>query len=166
MVFPESWERSCSNFYAHDCNYIGGHRSQWKKLKWIIGTHGHWKNKNPEAILELPAKQHCQFSLFTAKMVQMGQIGSVYLAASKRPPPFWFFSIAMGDDYSFELVSIVHWVPHFFIRDKSILDRMITWQTHTIQCMGQDISLKSERNSPWFYCTHNPLCVPQHKINV
>jgi hypothetical protein len=21
MVFPESWKRSCPNFYAHDCTY-------------------------------------------------------------------------------------------------------------------------------------------------
>ena len=29
------------------------------------------------AVLELPAKQHCQSSPFTAKMDQMGWIGSV-----------------------------------------------------------------------------------------
>jgi hypothetical protein len=34
------------------------------------------KIKILEAILELPAKQHCQFSLFTAKMGKMGCIGS------------------------------------------------------------------------------------------
>ena len=40
--------------------------------------------------------------------------------------------------------------------------------THTIQCMGQDISLKSEKKNPcfkpWFhiFCTHNQLCVPQY----
>ena len=28
------------------------------------------------AVLELPAKQHCQFSLFTSKMGQMGCISS------------------------------------------------------------------------------------------
>ena len=44
------------------------------------------------AVLELPAKQHCQVSLFTAKM---GWIGSALI-----------FSIAMGADYSFELISI------------------------------------------------------------
>ena len=32
-----------------------------------------------------------------------------------------FFSIAMSADYSFELISIVHWVPQFFMRNKSIL---------------------------------------------
>ena len=34
------------------------------KLNGIIGTHGNWKNQNLGAVLELPAKQHYQFSLF------------------------------------------------------------------------------------------------------
>ena len=44
--------------------------------------------------------------------------------------------------------------------------------TYTIQCTGQDISLKSERKNPWFkpwfsiFCTHNQLCLPQYKVNV
>ena len=31
------------------------------------------------------------------------------------------FSIAMGADYSFELISIIHWVRQFFMHNKSIL---------------------------------------------
>ena len=47
------------------------------KLKWIIGKHENWKKiKILGAIVELPAKKHCQFSLFIAKMGQMGYIGS------------------------------------------------------------------------------------------
>jgi hypothetical protein len=34
--------------------------------------------------------------------------------------------------------------------------------TYSIQCMGQGISLKSERHYLTFYCTHNQLCVPQY----
>ena len=46
------------------------------------------------AILELPAKQHCQSSPFTKKVGQMGLIGSaVLLVASKQPPEFWFFQL-------------------------------------------------------------------------
>ena len=41
------------------------------------------------AVLELPAKQHCQFSLFTAKMGQMGLAGS-----SKTPPMILIFQLA------------------------------------------------------------------------
>ena len=37
------------------------------------------------------------------------------------PLNFDFFSIATGADYSFELISIVHWVPQFFMHNKSIL---------------------------------------------
>ena len=41
------------------------------------------------AVLELPAKQHCQFSPFTSRLGQIGQIGSaVWLVAPKRPPQF------------------------------------------------------------------------------
>ena len=32
---------------------------------------------------------------------------------SKTAPTILIFSIAMGADYSFELISIVHWVPQF-----------------------------------------------------
>ena len=40
-------------------------------------------------ILELPAKQHCQFSAFTSKLDHIGQIGSaVLLVAPKRLPGF------------------------------------------------------------------------------
>jgi hypothetical protein len=40
-------------------------------------------------ILELPARQQCQFSPFTSKMGQMGLIGSAFwLDAAKRSPGF------------------------------------------------------------------------------
>ena len=70
------------------------------------------------AILELPAKQHCQFSLFTTKM---GWIGSaVYLAgSSKTAPKILIFSIVMGADYSFEVKNIENWVPTFFMCNSS-----------------------------------------------
>ena len=55
-------------------------------------------------------------------MGQMGWIGSaVELAAPKRPSPILIFSIAMGADYLFELISIVNWVPQFIMYNKSIL---------------------------------------------
>ena len=44
----------------------------------------------------------------------MGWIGSaVYQVAPKKPPGFWF-SIAIGADYSFELNSIDTYGPQFF----------------------------------------------------
>ena len=43
-------------------------------------------------VLELPAKQHCQFSPFGPFSWWIGWIGSaVWLVAPKRPPGFWFF---------------------------------------------------------------------------
>ena len=48
----------------------------WNKVKWIIGTlQAIEKIKIVGAVLELPAKQHCQFSLLTSKMGQMAWIG-------------------------------------------------------------------------------------------
>ena len=50
------------------------------------------KIKTQEADLELPAKKHCEFSLFSMKMGQMGWIGIVvYLVAPKQPQDFDFF---------------------------------------------------------------------------
>ena len=51
------------------------------------------------AVSELPAIQHCQSSPFTSKLGQIGQIGSAVLL-------FWFFSIAMGAEYSSYVKSI------------------------------------------------------------
>ena len=34
------------------------------------------------------------------------KLGGIGLVAQKRPPGFGFFSIAMGADYSYELISI------------------------------------------------------------
>jgi hypothetical protein len=50
------------------------------------------------AVLELPAKQHCQSSPFTSKLGQIGQIGSA--VSSKTAPRILIFSIAKGADYS------------------------------------------------------------------
>ena len=69
---------------------------QLKKIK-ILG-----------AVLELPAKQHCQFSLFTAKMANGLNWQCCLAGSSKTAPTILIFSIAMGADYSFELISIVH----------------------------------------------------------
>jgi hypothetical protein len=47
------------------------------------------------AVLELPAKQHCQPSPFISNFFQIGQIGSaVILVAPKWPPKFSFFQLS------------------------------------------------------------------------
>ena len=42
------------------------------------------KVKIPGAVLELPAKQHCQSSPFTSKLGNIGQIGSVVLLVAPK----------------------------------------------------------------------------------
>ena len=65
------------------------------------------------AVLELPAKQHCQFGPFTKKSGKMGWIGSaVYLAGShKTAPRYFIFSTAMGPEYSYNVKSIATNAP-------------------------------------------------------
>ena len=71
------------------------------------------------AVLELPAKQHCQFSLSTKKM---GQIWQYCLAgSSKMAPRILIFSMAMDADYTFELISIKTSAPQFKWHNKSFL---------------------------------------------
>ena len=61
------------------------------------------------AVLELPAKQHCQFSPFGPIFEVNGLDWHCFLATtSKTAPRILILSIAMGADYSFEPISIVH----------------------------------------------------------
>ena len=41
--------------------------------------------------------------------------------SSKMAPRILIFSIAVGADYSFELISVVHWVPQFIGHNKTFL---------------------------------------------
>ena len=51
---------------------------------------------------------------FTAKMGQMGWIGSVfYLAAPKRPPWFWFFQLPWVPNLHFSWNPLLSGRPHF-----------------------------------------------------
>ena len=42
----------------------------------------------------------------------------------QKDPHNFDFSITMGADYSFELIYIVHWVPQFFMHNRSILSEV------------------------------------------
>ena len=67
------------------------------QLKWRFGTHGNWKNKILGAVLELPAKQHCQFCPFGPTFEVNGLDWQCYLAgSSKLAPRILIFSIAMA----------------------------------------------------------------------
>ena len=69
------------------------------------------------AVLELPAKQHCQFlpiQPIHLKNETNGLYWQYCLAgSSKTAPRILKFSIAMGADYSSELISIEIYTPQF-----------------------------------------------------
>ena len=70
------------------------------------------------AVLELPAKQHCQFLPILPIHLKNGPNGlnwQCYLAgSSKTAPTILIFSIAVGANYSFELISIENYAPSIY----------------------------------------------------
>ena len=76
------------------------------------------------AVLELPAKQHCQFSLFPVKMNWQCCLGDSF----KMAPRILSFSIALDADYSFELISIETYAPQFIGHNKLSLDSESNFQ--------------------------------------
>ena len=102
-------------------NKLGHWIDNGKKLKWIIGTHGNWRNQNSGAILELPAKQHYQLTYSPRKWAKWAELAMLFsLQLQNGPHDFDFFN-CHGANYSFELISSVHWIPQFFMHNKSIL---------------------------------------------
>ena len=71
------------------------------------------------AVLELPAKQQRQYSPFTSKLGQIGQIGCA--DSSKTAPRIFIFSIAMDADYSFFAKSISTYALTFLGYNDSVL---------------------------------------------
>ena len=68
------------------------------------------------AVLELPAKQHCQFSPFGPFYEVNGLDWQCYLAgSSKTAPRILIFSIAIGANYSFDIKSGFSIAPAFFL---------------------------------------------------
>ena len=75
------------------------------------------------AVLEPPAKQHCQSSPFTSKIGPNGLNWQCCLAgSSKTAPRILIFSIAMGAKPSFQLKSIAIWAPAFFMHNNSFIE--------------------------------------------
>ena len=74
------------------------------------------------AVLELPAKQHCQFSPFGPFFEINGLDWHCCPAGrSKTAPRILTFSMAMGADCTFELISIKTCAPQFKWLNKSFL---------------------------------------------
>ena len=69
------------------------------------------------AVLELPAKQHCQFLPIQPIHLENGPNGLYWqcclAGSSKTAPRILIFSIAMGADYSFYVKSIATYAPTF-----------------------------------------------------
>ena len=70
------------------------------------------------AVLELPAKQRCQFSPFGPIFEVNGLDWQCYLAgSSKTAPRILIFSIAIGADYSFDIKSDFSIAPAFSLHN-------------------------------------------------
>ena len=70
------------------------------------------------AILELPAKQHCQFSPF-GQIFEVNRLDWQCSSAgsSKTAPRILIFSIAIGADYSFDIKSGFSIAPAFSLHN-------------------------------------------------
>ena len=80
------------------------------------------KIKILEAVLEIPAKQHCQFSQSGPNLNVNGLDWQCYLdGSSKTAPRILIFSMAMGADYSVELIFNEICAPQFKWLNKSFL---------------------------------------------
>ena len=96
-------------------NKLGHSMDNGNKLKWIIGTHGNWEKIQILGSYQLNNTANSTYSLRKwAKWAELAVLFSWQLQNGPRNFYFiLFFSIAMGADYSFRLISIVHWVPQF-----------------------------------------------------
>ena len=74
------------------------------------------------AVLELPAKQHCQFSPFGPNFEVNGLDWQCYLAgSSKMAPRILILSIAIGANYSYLVKNSEICGPAFFKHNESFI---------------------------------------------
>ena len=74
------------------------------------------------AVLELAAKQHCQFSPFGPAFEVNGLDWQFCLdGSSKTAPRILIFPIAIGADYSYEVKNSEIWAPAFFKHNNSFI---------------------------------------------
>ena len=72
--------------------------------------------------MELPAKQHCQFSPFGPTSEVNGLDWQCCLAGSfKTAPRILIFSIGIGANYSYEMKNSEIWAPAFFKHNNSFI---------------------------------------------
>ena len=104
---------------------LGHSMDSGNKLKWIISIHSNWKKKfqGPFWRYKLNSTANLANSLRKwAQWTELAVLCSWQLQNGSRD--FDFFQLSCVLIFIFELISIVHWVPHFFMRYKSILGRV------------------------------------------
>ena len=85
----------------------GGFGLNGIQLKWIIGTHSNWRNQNLGSHFGATRKTALPIQPIYGKNWPNGLNWQCWLAgSSKTAPRILISSIAMGADYSFELISI------------------------------------------------------------
>ena len=118
-------------------------------IEWIIGTLCNWKNQNPGSRFGATSKKILPIQHIHLENGPNGLNWQYCLAGSSKTAPwFWFFLIAMSADYSFKLNSIVHWVPQFFMHNKSILGGVgHLWRWPLLQ----NLETRSTQNARYIY---------------
>ena len=93
------------------------------------------------AVLELPAKQHCQFSPFGPLYEVNGLDWQCYLAgSSKMSPRILIFSIAIGADCSYEVKNSEIQAPTFFKHNNSFIATVVRKQYFCLEKEKQKFS--------------------------
>ena len=92
--------------------------------------------------LELPVKQHCQFSPSGQIFEGHGLDWQCYLAgSSKTAPRILIFSIAIGADYSFDIKSGFSILPAFSLHNNFDIASVICNQSKLIPILSQIASV-------------------------
>ena len=91
-------------------------------LKWIIGTHGNWKNKNPRGSFGAT----CQTALPIQSIWPIFAVNRLnwqccLAGSSKTAPRILIFSTAIGAKPSFYMKFIVIYAPAFFGYNNPVL---------------------------------------------
>ena len=107
-------------------NKLGGIWLNGNQLKWIIGTHSNWKNQNPAGRFGATSWTALPIWPIWPIFAVNGLDWKCCLAgSSKTAPMFLIVSIAIGADYSFELIFIETYAPQFIGHKNSFLSGVI-----------------------------------------
>ena len=89
------------------------------KLKWIIGTHGNWKNQNSGG--RFWATSYTALPIQPISLQNWPNWQCCLAGSSKTAPRILIFSIVLGAECSFYVKSIVTYAPQFFGYNNSVL---------------------------------------------